>query len=80
MGDLPCLNPWINGGTHRAEAVSSSPLVSPVDMTVVARVIDSDAAVIDCAVESAYAAFLAQQEVTVAQRIDWLVAAADTAA
>jgi acyl-CoA reductase-like NAD-dependent aldehyde dehydrogenase len=49
-------------------------------MTVVARVIDSDAAVIDCAVESAYAAFLAQQEVTVAQRIDWLVAAADTAA
>ena len=80
MGDTPCLNPWINGGTHRAEAVSSSPLVSPVDMTVVARVIDSDAAVIDCAVESAYAAFLAQQEVTVAQRIDWLVAAADAAA
>ena len=29
---------------------------------------------------SAYAAFLAQQEVTVAQRIDWLVAAADAAA
>jgi acyl-CoA reductase-like NAD-dependent aldehyde dehydrogenase len=80
MGDTPCLNPWINGGTHRAEAVSSSPLVSPVDMTVVAHVIDSDAAVIDCAVESAYAAFLAQQEVTVAQRIDWLVAAADAAA
>jgi acyl-CoA reductase-like NAD-dependent aldehyde dehydrogenase len=74
------LNPWISGASYGAGNASFMPLVSPVDMTVVSHIIDSDAAVIDRAVESAHTAFHAYQDVAVTQRVDWLMAAADAVA
>ena len=67
--------PWIGGAS--ASATKFTSLVSPVDEKEVAQIADSDAAVIDAAVKDAHAAYLANRESTVAQRVTWLNACAD---
>ena len=67
--------PWIGGAS--ASATKFTPLISPIDEEEVAQVADSDVAVIDAAVKNAHAAYLANRESTVAQRVAWLSAAAD---
>ena len=67
--------PWIGGAS--ASATKFTPLVSPIDEKEVAQVADSDATVVDAAVKNAHAAYLANRESTVAQRVAWLNSAAD---
>ena len=71
------LMPWIGGAAASADELKFTPLISPVDEKQVAQVADSDAGVIDAAVKNAHAAYLAHRESTVAQRVNWLNAAAD---
>src|SRR5215510_1021855 len=71
------LLPWIGGAPASASELKFSPLISPIDEKAVAEVAESDAAVIDAAVRNAHAAYLANRESTVAQRVAWLNAAAD---
>ena len=71
---VPQLMPWIGGATKLDGALS--PLVSPIDETVAAQMIESDAKVVDAAVKHAHQAFLAHQDATTAKRIEWLIAAA----
>jgi acyl-CoA reductase-like NAD-dependent aldehyde dehydrogenase len=67
--------PWIGGAS--ASATKFTTLISPIDEKEVAQVADSDGAVIDAAVKNAHAAYLANRESTVAQRVAWLNACAD---
>ena len=67
--------PWIGGAS--ASATKFTPLISPIDEKEAAQVADSDESVIDAAVKNAHAAYLANRESTVAQRVAWLNAAAD---
>jgi len=76
MNEIPRLLPWI-GGTAAAGGAAFSPLVSPIDETVASHMIESDAGIVDAAVEHAHQAYLAHQDATTAQRIAWLAAAAD---
>ena len=76
MNEIPRLLPWI-GGTAAAGGAAFSPLVSPIDETVVSHMIESDAGIVDAAVKHAHQAYLAYQDATTAQRIAWLAAAAD---
>lgn len=77
MNDPERLMPWIGGNTCTAPAVSFFPLVSPIDGTIHAQILESDAAVIDAAVASARAAFVKHQRSTVALRVEWLLKAAE---
>jgi acyl-CoA reductase-like NAD-dependent aldehyde dehydrogenase len=72
---IPQLMPWI-GGAVKFEA-AFSPLVCPIDDSIASQMIESDAAVVDAAVRHAHAAFLAHAHSTTAQRVQWLLAAAD---
>jgi len=69
--------PWIGGAAGAAPGASFSPLVSPIDETVRAEILESDAGVIDAAVKHAHAAYLKHQDETPAKRIEWLNKAAD---
>jgi len=71
------LLPWIGGAPASASELKFSPLISPIDEKPVAQVAESDAAAVDAAVKNAHAAYLANRESTVAQRVTWLNAAAD---
>jgi acyl-CoA reductase-like NAD-dependent aldehyde dehydrogenase len=67
--------PWI-GGPAKFDA-GLSPLVCPIDDSVASHMIESDANVVDAAVEHAHDAFLRHQDATAAKRVEWLLAAAD---
>ena len=73
---VPQLMPWIGSPTAFPDA-AFSPLISPVDESVVSQMIESNARVVDAAVKHAHEAFLRHQDVTTAKRIEWLLAAAD---
>ena len=79
MSDRLRVLPWIGGRTKDFPNATMSPLVSPVDESVVADMVDADAAAVDAAVTNAHAAFLAHQEAPVSKRVEWLNAAADAA-
>jgi acyl-CoA reductase-like NAD-dependent aldehyde dehydrogenase len=72
---IPQLMPWI-GGPVKFEA-GLSPLVCPIDESVASHMIESDAKIVDAAVNHAHAAFLKHQDATTAKRVEWLLAAAD---
>ena len=75
--ETPRLLPWIGGAARADPGTAFLPLVSPIDEAPVSRIAESDAAVVDAAVENAHAAFLANQESTTGKRVAWLNAAAD---
>ncbi len=77
MNDIPRLMPWIGGPAHGRGGAAFSPLVSPIDDSVACQMIESDAGVVDAAVEHAHRAYLANREATTAKRVGWLMAAAD---
>src|SRR6516225_943338 len=70
--------PWIGGAAEVSLDTTFSPLVSPIDETVASEIVESDAAVVDAAVKHAHAAYGKHQHETVAKRVEWLMAAADT--
>jgi acyl-CoA reductase-like NAD-dependent aldehyde dehydrogenase len=76
MSEVQRFSPWI-GGAATTTGGKSTPLVSPVDETIVGEIVESDSAIVDAAVINAHAAFLAHRESTVAARAGWLNAAAD---
>ncbi|MGB6537963.1 MAG: aldehyde dehydrogenase family protein, partial [Xanthobacteraceae bacterium] len=78
MNDIPRLMPWIGGPAHGRGGAAFSPLVSPIDDSVACQMIESDAGVVDAAVEHAHRAYLANREATTAKRVGWLMAAADS--
>ncbi len=73
---VPQLMPWI-GSPSAVPDAAFSPLISPVDESVVSQMIESNAKVVDAAVKHAHEAFLKHQDATTAKRIEWLLAAAD---
>jgi acyl-CoA reductase-like NAD-dependent aldehyde dehydrogenase len=76
MGEVQRFGAWI-GGSGKSSGAKTTPLISPVDETIIAEILDSDAGVIDTAVTNAHAAFLTHRDATVATRMGWLNAAAD---
>src|SRR5712672_1669707 len=77
MSDRLRVLPWIGGKSKEFPGATLVPLVSPVDESVVADMVDADALAVDAAVANAHAAYLAHQETTTAKRVEWLMAAAD---
>lgn len=77
MTETPTLLPWIHGAAKTVASPKFTSLVSPVDETVVAKIIDPDAETVDAVVKDAHAAYLANRESTIATRVAWLNAAAD---
>src|SRR5258705_12995230 len=77
MSDRLRVLPWIGGKSKEFPGATLAPLVSPVDESVVADMVDADALAVDAAVANAHAAYLAHQETTTAKRVEWLMAAAD---
>jgi acyl-CoA reductase-like NAD-dependent aldehyde dehydrogenase len=77
MNDIPRLLPWIGGSAHGLGGAAFSPLVSPIDESVAWQMIESDAGVVDAAVEHAHRAYLTNREATTAKRVGWLMAAAE---
>jgi acyl-CoA reductase-like NAD-dependent aldehyde dehydrogenase len=77
MSDRLRVLPWIGGKSKEFPGATLAPLVSPVDESVVADMVDADAPAVDAAVANAHAAYLAHQETTTAKRVEWLMAAAD---
>src|SRR5438309_532399 len=75
MAEARRLDPWI-GGRSTATTSKSSPLITPIDETVIGEIAECDAAVVAEAAESAHAAFLAHRERTPAERAAWLNEAA----
>ena len=69
--------PWIGGVANAQANAQFSPLVSPLDDSIDSHFLESDAAVVDAAVQHAHSAFLAHQDAPIAKRIEWLLAAAD---
>jgi acyl-CoA reductase-like NAD-dependent aldehyde dehydrogenase len=72
---VPQLMPWIGGATKFDAPFSA--LICPIDDSIASEIIESDAKVVDAAVEHAHAAFLAHRDAMVAKRVEWLLAAAD---
>ena len=69
--------PWINGKPIPASGGKTEELLSPWDGSHVSTVEMADEATIDAAIESARAAFVANRNVTPAQRASWLRDTAD---
>ncbi len=69
--------PWIGGAERPAAGGAHSDLVSPNDGTVAAQIAEADARIVDAAVINAHEAYLRHHESTVAQRVEWLNAAAN---
>ena len=77
MSEAKILSPWMGGAPKTDGQAKLSKLISPVDETVAAQIVESDAGIVDAAVKNAHDAYLANRESTVAQRVAWLSAAAD---
>jgi len=77
MSEAKILSPWIGGSAKPYAEARLTKLISPVDETVAAQIVESDAGIIDLAVKNAHGAFVCHRESTVATRIGWLNAAAD---
>src|SRR5258705_13781903 len=77
MSDRLRVLPWIGGKSKEFPGATLAPLVSPVDESVVADMVDADALAVDAAVANAHAAYLAHQETTTAKRVERLMGAAD---
>src|SRR5258705_13872442 len=80
MSDRLRVLPWIGGKSKDFPGATLAPLVSPVDESVVADMVDADAPAVDAAVANAHAAYLAHQETTTPKPGEWLMAAADAGA
>src|SRR3982074_3908089 len=76
MSDRLRVLPWLGGKSKDFPGATLAPLVSPVDESVVADMVDADAPAVDAAVANAHAAYLAHQDTTTAKRVEWLMAAA----
>lgn len=70
------LTAWIDGATYEGAAGTGFELVSPIDGATLYRIVESDDAIIDAAVESAHRGYLANRRSTIAQRVAWLEALA----
>ncbi len=77
MVDVALLDPWIDGREDRREGQARYELISPVDGSIASRIVDSDAVLVDAAVENALAAFRAHRSTPAAARAAWLTRAAD---
>ncbi len=77
MTDAALLDPWIDGRAASSDGQARYELVSPVDGSVVSRIVDADADLVDAAVGSALTAFRAHRGTAAAERAGWLVRAAD---
>ncbi len=77
MSEPQRFEPWIGGAMRPAPAAALTDLISPNDGAVAARMVESDAAIIDAAVKNAHEAYLTHQYATTARRVDWLNAAAN---
>lgn len=77
MNEVARLLPWVGGVANGTGSAAFSPLISPVDETIAAQMVESDAAIVDAAVQSAHRAYRAHQHATTATRLAWLAAAAD---
>jgi acyl-CoA reductase-like NAD-dependent aldehyde dehydrogenase len=75
MSTLPRLDAFIAGKPH-ASSGGASTLLSPIDLTPFAELIECPEATVDAAVGNAHAAYLAHRKSTLAQRAQWLNAAA----
>ena len=72
---LSLLEPFIDGA-RVAQAGATITLVSPVDLSPAAELTEADAQCVRRATESAHAAYLANRKASLAQRVQWLNAAA----
>jgi acyl-CoA reductase-like NAD-dependent aldehyde dehydrogenase len=72
---LQRLEPFIDGKTV-AVAGKATTLVSPVDLSPAAELAEADAPLVLRATQSAHAAYLANRKASLAQRVQWLNAAA----
>jgi acyl-CoA reductase-like NAD-dependent aldehyde dehydrogenase len=77
MLDNPIAYPWIDGNPHNFKNARVEDLLSPWDGTLVSRIAMADKDIINIAIDSARAAFLANLHITPAERATWLRAAAD---
>ena len=77
MADVALLDPWIDGREDRRDGQARYELISPVDGSIASRIVDSDAVLVDAAVENALAAFRAHRSTPAATRAAWLTKAAD---
>ena len=77
MNDVARLMPFIGGPADAPAGAAFSPLVCPLDDSVTSHMVESDAGIVDAAVEHAHAAYLANRDATTAKRVEWLAAAAD---
>jgi hypothetical protein len=77
MPELMRLLPWIGGSSLDVTGGYSKPLISPIDETQIAEILECDGRIVDMAVTNAHTAFLAHHESSVAQRTAWLYSAAD---
>ncbi|MCC6887550.1 MAG: aldehyde dehydrogenase family protein [Hyphomicrobiales bacterium] len=69
--------PWIGGVASVAADAKFSPLISPIDGISASQIVESNAVIVAAAVENAHAACMKHVDATVAQRLEWLNAAAD---
>ena len=72
---LQRLEPFIDGKTVAITGKATT-LISPVDLTPSAELTEADAACVLRATQSAHAAYIANRKSSLAQRIQWLNAAA----
>src|SRR6476661_8632515 len=70
------LTAWIDGRPHEGSGAPGFDLVSPISGETLYRIVESDDATIDAAVQSAHRAYLASRRSTIAQRVSWLEALA----
>jgi acyl-CoA reductase-like NAD-dependent aldehyde dehydrogenase len=76
MTEIPRFSPWIGGSTKTATG-KCTPLVCPIDESVIGEIVESDPGMIDKAVTNAQAAYVKHRESTTASRMGWLNTAAD---
>ena len=73
MAEAALLDSWIDGREDRRDDQARYELISPVDGSVASRIVDSNADLVDAAVENALAAFRAHRATPAATRAGWLV-------
>src|SRR3982074_402111 len=76
MSEGKILSPCIGGAAKPHPDAKLTKLISPIDETVAAQIVESDAGIVDLAVKNAHGAFLCHRESTVAARIGWVNAPA----
>lgn len=77
--DATTFRPWISGAAYDGSHTATEALISPWDGAHVADVVMADDAIVDAAVSSAQAAYLAHRLEPMVTRSQWLKAAADEA-